>query len=255
MTRKLLIAGLIVFLVLLFAAVTLPARIAWQLVQHRVPNVQLVGLHGTFWAGNADTLLVANQALGKLAWQIPYSSVLRFAPRAQLKLDGATVQLDGVAQRSGSNWVMSALTASADASWLAPALGIPAVIPTGKLAVNFSELRLDQRGVPKHARGNVQWLGAGVTGLAQADFGSFDVTIKSDASDAITGSIGAIGSGPLDISGGFVLQGESYSAQITLRQQIANPNIERALALIGEPIVGSPGARLLKIRGVLIVPK
>ena len=255
MTRKLIIAGLIGFLVLLFALLTLPARIAWQLVQREVPNMQLVGLHGTFWAGNADALMVANKPLGKLTWRIPYSSMFRFAPRAQLKLDGATVQLDGVAQRSGSNWVMSALTASADASWLAPALGIPAVIPTGKLAVNFSELAFDQRGLPRHAQGNVQWLGAGVTGLAQADFGNFDVTIKNDATGTITGSISAIGSPALDISGGFVLQGESYSAQITLRQQIANPNIERALALIGEPIVGSPGARLLKIRGVLVVPK
>jgi hypothetical protein len=255
MTRKLLIAGLIIFLVLLFATVTLPARIAWQLLQHRVPSVQLLGLHGTLWAGNADSVLVANQALGKLTWQIPYSSVFRFTPRAQLKLDGATVQLDGMAQRSGSNWVMSALTASADASWLAPALGIPAVIPTGKLAGNFSELSLDQRGVPKHARGNVQWLAAGVTGLAQADFGSYDVAIKSDVSGAITGSISAIGSVALDISGGFVLQGENYKAQITLRQQLANPNVERALALIGEPIAGVPGARLLKIHGTLVIPK
>ncbi len=255
MTRKLLIACLITFLVLLFALVTLPARIAWQLVQHRVPNVQLVGLHGTLWAGNAETLLVANQALGKLAWQIPYSSVFTFAPRAQLKLDGASVQLQGVAQQSGSIWIMSALTASADASWLAPALGIPAVVPTGKLAVNFSELRLDQRGVPQHAQGNVQWLAAGVTGLAQADFGSFDVLIKSDATGAITGLISPIGLAALDISGGFVLKGESYNAQITLRQQVANPNIERALALIGEPIAGSPGARLLKIHGTLVIPK
>ena len=255
MTRKLAIAALIAFLVMLFALYTLPARIAWRLVQFKVPNVQLVGLHGTLWNGNADTVLVANQALGKLIWQIAPASVFRLAPRVQLKLDGATVQLEGFAQQSGSNWVVSALTASADASWLAPAIGIPAVIPTGKLAFNFSELSVDQRGLPLRVQGNVQWLSAGVTGLAQADFGSFDVSIKNDASGAISGTVGAIGTAALDISGTFSLKGESYDAEIMLRQNISNPNIERALNLIGEPIAGSPGARLLKIHGVLVIPK
>ena len=255
MTRKLTIAALIVFLAMFFALYTLPARIAWQLVKHKVPNVQLVGLHGTLWNGDADTVLVANQALGKLAWQIPAASALRLAPRVKLKLDGATVQLEGFAQQSGPNWVLSALTATADASWLAPALGIPAVIPTGKLALNFSELSLDQRGLPVGVQGNVQWLSAGVTGLAQADFGSFDVSIKNDASGAISGTVAPIGSAALEISGRFSLKGESYDAEITLRQSINNPNIERALSLIGQPIAGSPGARLLKIHGVLVLPK
>ena len=255
MIRKLTIAVLIAFLVALFALYTLPARIAWRLVQYKVPNVQLVGLHGTLWNGNADTVLVANQALGKLAWKIPPTSALRFAPKVQLKLDGATVQLEGLAQQSGSNWVLSALTASADASWLAPALGIPAVIPTGKLALNFSELSLDQRGLPLRVQGNVQWLSAGVTGLAQADFGSFDVSIKNAESGVITGVVSSIGSPALDISGGFALQGESYHAEITLRQKVSNPNMERALSLIGEPISGTPGARLLKINGVMVIPK
>ena len=81
MMRKLTITALIIFLAVLFAIYTLPARIAWRLVQHKVPNVQLIGLHGTLWNGNADTVLVANQALGKLAWHIPPASALRFSPR------------------------------------------------------------------------------------------------------------------------------------------------------------------------------
>ena len=255
MMRKLIAVALIGFLVMVLAFYTLPARIAWRLIQHSVPNVQLVGLHGTLWNGNADSVLVLNQAVGKLAWQIPPTSVLRLSPKVQLKLDGATVQLQGIAQQFGSNWVLSALTASADASWLAPALGIPAVIPTGKLALNFSDLRLDQRGLPIRAQGNVQWLNAGVTGLAQADFGSFDVSIKNDVSGAITGAISSIGSAALDISGGFTLQGENYQAEITLRQTVSNPNMARALSLIGQPIAGSAGARLLKINGTLVIPK
>ena len=260
MTRKLIITALIASLVALLALYTLPARIAWQFIRHKTPYVQLVGLHGTLWEGNADSVIVANQAMGKLAWQIPRRTALRLAPKVQIKLDGTTVQLDGFAQQIGSDWVLSALTASADAGWLAPALGIPAVIPTGKLAVNFSELRLDDRGFPIRANGNVQWLNAGVTGLAQADFGSFDVSIENAASGTIEGSISSIGTAALDISGGFTLRGESYHAEITLRQKVSNPNMERALSLIGEPIPGSSvdgsaGARLLKIDGVLVAPK
>ena len=106
----------------------------------------------------------------------------------------------------------------------------------------------------------MQWLNAGVTGLAQADFGSFDVSIKNATSGAIEGSISPIGNAALDISGGFTLHGESYHAEITLRQKVSNPNMERALSLIGEPIPGTSieglaAARLLKIDGVLVAPK
>ncbi len=255
MTRKLSLIALMIFLVMLLALSTLPARIVWSLVQHKAPNLQLVGLHGTIWNGSADSVLLANLAMGKLTWQITPASALRFAPRVQLKLDGTTLQLEGFAQQSGTNWLLSTVSASADASWLAPALGIPAVLPTGKLALNFPELSLDQRGVPIRALGHVQWLSAGVTGLAQADFGSYDVSIKTEASGAITGAVSSIGRAALDISGGFSLSGESYHAEFTLRQNISSPNMERALNLIGEPIVGAPRARLLKIDGVLVIPK
>ncbi len=255
MKKKIAIAGVIIFLALLFAAMTLPARVAWQLAQSKIPAMQLSGLHGTFWRGQSDTVMIANQALGKLSWDIPALSLLSLAPRARVKLDGSSAKLEGWVRQAGTELVLSGFSASADAIWLAPALGIPAVIPTGSLSVNLSEAAFDRRGLPLRAQGNLQWLGAGVTGLAQADFGSYDIALHTDASGAIVGVVQPIGQGALDISGGFSLRGENFVAEITLREIVANPNIERALALIGEPIAGTPGARLLKIRGTLLLPK
>jgi general secretion pathway protein N len=254
--RKWAAAAVVILLALSFAAATLPARVAWQLLQGRIPNVALSGLSGTLWAGRAQTLALAKQSVGRLSWQLPALSALSLAPKMRFKLEGDTLNIEGAAQRSGGQIVLSALTASANASWLQAALGIPALIPTGTLAANFGELALDARGLPLRARGNIQWLQAGVTGMAQAEFGSFDIALSNAPAGGIVGVVTPIGKGAINISGGFTLVGENYTAELTLRPTTSEVGIARALALIGQPLdaAGSTaGARLLKIKGAIVL--
>jgi general secretion pathway protein N len=257
MKRKLTIIALVALLALLISVATLPAHVAWRLASAKAPNVQLSGLSGTLWQGRAEQVVIANRAMGTLDWQIPVSKLLLLTPTVQLKLTGDTLQLEGLAQKQQGNTAISAFVASADASWLAPALGIPAVTPTGKLAANFGELILDARGLPLRARGNMQWLQAGVTGLAQAEFGSFEIALDNNPAGGIKGLVRPLGEGPLSIVGEFSLNDLAYQAEFTLRPNNPDPasGVARALTLIGEPLTGVAGARILKIKGTVVLPK
>jgi general secretion pathway protein N len=257
MIRKLTIIALVVVLALLIGVATLPAHVAWRMASAQAPNVQLSGLSGTLWQGHAEQVVIASKAMGTLDWQIPASKLLVLTPTVQLKLAGETLQLEALAQKQQGNTAISALVASADASWLAPALGIPAVTPTGKLAANFGELLLDARGLPLRAKGNLQWLQAGVTGLAQAEFGSYDIALENNPAGGIKGVVRPIGDGALSITGEFALHNLAYQAEFTLRPNDVDPasSLARALTLIGEPLPGAEGARILKINGTLVLPK
>lgn len=179
------IIAAIVVLATLIALVTLPARVAWYFASKSAENVQLSGLSGTFWRGSARQTVVAGRDLGRLDWQISPWSMLSFAPEMAVRVLGTDIEFEARAKRVGAQLQLSALRLSADAAWMAPALGIPALMPTGKLSANFGELVLDKKGLPLRARGNIQWLQAGVTGMAQANFGSFDMEIDNATSAEI----------------------------------------------------------------------
>lgn len=245
----------VIALALCIALVTLPARVAWYFASKSAQNVQLGGLSGTFWRGSAQQMVVLGRDLGRLDWQISPWSLLAFAPEMSLRLQGSDVQFEARAKRSGAQVQLSALRLSGDAAWMAPALGIPALVPTGKLAANFGELVLDRKGLPLRARGNIQWLQAGVTGMAQASFGSFDLEVDNGQPSGIVGKIQPLAEGELDVRGKFSLIGVNYDAEIHLRPKQATEAMERTLAFIGAPESGVPGGRLLKINGTVVLPR
>lgn len=252
--KRIWIACAVVTLAILIALITLPARVAWYFASKSAQNVQLAGLSGTFWRGSAKQTVVAGRDLGRLDWQISPWSLLSFAPEMAVRVQGGDVEFEARAKRAGEQLQLSALRLSADAAWMAPALGIPALTPTGKLSANFGELVLNNKGLPQRARGNIQWLQAGVTGQAQANFGSFDVEIDNAQNSGIVGKIQPLGEGELDIRGGFTLSGLNYSAEVRLQPKQATEMMQRTLELVGEPLSGAPGARLLKISGTIVLP-
>ena len=254
MKRFWIIAALIALAVLI-ALVTLPARVAWYFASASAQNVQLAGLSGTFWRGSAKQTVVAGRDLGRLDWQISPWSLISFAPEMALRVQGGDVEFEARAKRGTQQLQLSAIRLSADAAWMAPALGIPALVPTGKLSANFGELVLDTRGLPLRARGNVQWLQAGVTGSAQANFGSYDVEIDNAQPSGITGKIQPLGDAELDIRGRFTFTGLNYAAEVNLTPKQPTEAMQRTLEFIGAPMPGVAGGRLLKITGTVVLPQ
>lgn len=249
------IIAAIVGLALAIALITLPARVAWYFASKSAQNVQLSGLSGTFWRGSARQTVVAGRDLGRLDWQISPWTVLSLAPEMAVRVLGSEIEFEARAKRVGAQLQLSALRLSADAAWMAPALGIPALTPTGKLSANFGELVLNNKGLPLRARGNIQWLQAGVTGMAIANFGSFDMEINNRTPSGILGKIQPLGEGDLDIRGNFTFTDLSYAAEIRLVPKRATEAMQRTLAFVGEPLPGAEGGRLLKINGTVVLPQ
>jgi general secretion pathway protein N len=255
MIKKLTIASLVLALLLLALVATFPARVAWNWQGGRVQGLQLAGISGTVWSGGAEQLSVNNIALGKLNWAVPVWDLLQRKPSVLLHLNGAIVGQAKV-QQNGSELHIQDLNADANASWLKPALGIPALEPTGTINLHFSEIVMLQNGLPGKALGSLLWQNAGVTGLAQADLGNIRIDVQPSAggiSGQINSADAAQGKAALSVVGEFQLIGQEYTADVRLQPSGNNPNIEQALHWIGEPM--QDGGRLLKIQGRIVLPE
>lgn len=245
-----LLSGLMLLVVL---AVTLPARVAWGLLAADYPQAQMSGLTGTLWNGQAEQFSVNQQALGKLNWQLQPLSLLRGAPRISVQLAGPTLQVETrLLSRDDGALELHALQARADAAWLAPALGIPLLVPTGRLEVDFTELVLLPGGLPERADGNIRWLDAGVSGLAQTSIGAVEFTALG-RDRQISGEIRNLGPSTLLIAGSYALSGVKYQSEVKLRAENNDPTLMQVLKYVGEP--SSDGGRLLKIQGEILVPQ
>lgn len=248
--RKLFWTIAIALIGLLAASITMPARVAWKYLNPNLPQVQLAGIEGSVWRGEAAQIAINQTSLGKLTWRVPISSVLRLRPSVDATLDGL-VKASANLSRSNERLHITQLQAVADAAWLKPALAIPAVTPTGTLRANFSELVLDARGLPITALGSVVLEKAGVTGLAQAQIGDIRVEI-APAGAGIKGAIESadISGNLLRVQGEFSLIGRDYTAQVRLFPNQANDALMQTLRWIGQPLDDpNVGARLLKITG------
>jgi Type II secretion system (T2SS), protein N len=235
---------------LLAASITMPARIAWTYLSPNLPQVQLSGIEGSVWRGEASQIAVNQVNLGKLTWRVSISSLWRLRPSVDATLDGL-VKASANLSRVDDMLHITQLQAEADAAWLKPALAIPALTPTGILRARFSELVLDSRGLPMKAFGSIVLEKAGVTGLAQAQIGD----IRIDMSPEGQGIKGAIESADvsgnlLRVQGEFSLIGRDYTAQVRLFPNQANDALMQTLRWVGQPLDDpNVGARLLKITG------
>jgi general secretion pathway protein N len=255
--KRLAIFG-VLMLVALIAVATLPARVVYRFVANRVPELQMRGIKGSLWSGSADQLMFKQTLLGKLNWNTSVVSLLTLSPEAQIQLENGSgtdeISLRTIARYHGGNWQLRSTYVKANAAWLKPALGLPAIDPTGFLAANFSQLELDAHGVPIAANGNVQWLQAGITGAAQASLGSFDITLSNGANQNITGIVQPIGAAPVSVNGTFEIRQRAFRANVRIYSVSNDANINRALAFIGQTYTGADAKaneRLLTIQGTI----
>jgi general secretion pathway protein N len=256
MWKKTLLALLLLALVLVVALARLPAQTALAWLSRNNPQLSFEQVSGTLWAGKAGAVRVRGVALGALDWTLSAGSLLRMAPVLNASLQAKASKLSATVQRmQDGRLVISNLIADADASWLAPVLGIPMLTPTGQLDIKLAEIEIAADGRPLRALGTVAWENAGVTGAANAKLGGVLITLNG--SDRITGTIAPLGANPpLQVSGGFELLALSYSASVRIQPNTSDPQLLRALEYVGQPLTESgakAGSRLLEIKGELLL--
>jgi Type II secretion system (T2SS), protein N len=253
---------LVLGVLLLAIGATFPAHVAWDYarpeLEKRGTRVELNGIEGTVWRGSAKQAVVNGVSLGKLQWTLSAAALLG-APTVNLKLNDPGLDVDAVLIKNSAGLQVRDTQIKADAAWLAPALGIPALTPTGEIHLALPELLLDLNGIPQSAKATLEWNNAGVAGFVSAKFGNYRMTLEPLAGKA--GFSGRVFDRdldtPLSLQGEFQLEGVDYRANVVLTPNAGHPlfnsSISSALQYIGQPNGDASGARLLSVQGRLLL--
>ena len=253
MKRWFLFTLLFLIVVTAVVAITFPAAVAWRWWGARAPDIGLQGINGTVWAGEAGRFSVRGQQLGRLSWTISPWQLWKGELTARLALDGPGVKLDGIIRKldDGGTHITS-LDGEAQGSWLGPALAIPVLQPTGRLAVAGGSLLLDRDGLPRDVDLTVVWHEAGVGGQVVARFGTITIAARGNAG-RIGMTIADSGDGELEVKGKVDLDQRNYRSEIILVPRVSEGPVVEALKWIGAP--RAEGGRLLLIEGQILLPE
>lgn len=243
-----LLAGLSVLLLLaLLLLATAPADLAYRWFGHRLGALRAEGLSGSVWNGQASAVSALGTALGPASWRLDAWSVLRGAPRGEIALTGATVH-GKAALRGGDGLLrLQDLEAEFPASVLGPALDIPALILTGTIRVEASQVEL-REGVLQSAAGSATWREIVIAGAAQARVDGLEARFVPAPGGGVDANLRDLG-GSLAVDGRVNVREGRYTAQVRLALRQPDPQAQEALHYIGERM--ADGSTLLRIEGTL----
>jgi general secretion pathway protein N len=233
-------------------ALTFPAAVAWGWVSERAPDVRLQGVDGTVWNGSATRISVRGQVLGRLQWQLSPWQLLSGNPRLHLEVDGPGLKLAGELLRHDVDLIaIEHLNVQTEAGWLAPALAIPELEPTGILVSEDASLILARSGLPRALDAHIEWREAGVRGQVIARLGT--LMIDAQGKDGrIEAQVRDSGDGEVEIRGKASIDQNSYRSEVVLVPRVSDGPVVEALQWVGQP--RPEGGRLLIVEGTIILP-
>lgn len=249
--KKLVWTLLILGLVGAIVVLTAPARLLTDRIVERNPQLALAGVSGPWWRGEIADFRANQRPLGKLNWQVRLGSLLQAPLGVDWTLGGAGIDLQGVLLRNEGVTELQDVRGTVDARWLQPAVGIPLLSFTGQVDVDLKHLRSGHHGLPEAVELTLNWVDAGVTGLAAARLGTIRFTARGE-SGRFEGRIDSQPGDPLRVDGGFQLAERRYRAEVRLQAVDPNDPVAGALRWVGQP--DGNGGRLLVVEGELLLP-
>lgn len=247
--RRLLLLILLLAVVGIVVAWTLPAELALRWLKPDLGPLQVSGVSGTVWRGNASSVSAFGTSLGAMRWSVDKSPLLLRRVAARVTLSGGAIALDGDVTRDADGSVLvQNMTFQLPAETAAPALDIPALKLHGTIDGRIDDARL-AAGWVSGARGTARWRDAAVSGEAEARLGELLAEFASQTDGSIAGTVRDDGSGNLEVAGQFVVNSGQFSATARLVARNGDMQIAEALRYIGEP--QPDGSSLLKINGQL----
>ena len=224
-----------VALYLVFALVTLPARV----VASWLPDgVVLAGAQGTVWNGHASVLMVGNTQIGSVDWDLHVLPLFTLQAKADLKITRPEGFVQSVvATRGGSSVSLTELTGSLPLRSLPPS-----AMPggwTGTMNLKFASLTLEN-GWPTSADGALEIIDLVGPARKPAKLGSYKIIFPPEqAGDSLLGALSDLG-GPLEIAGNVRLNPDrSYLVEGSVA---ARPEADKSLA-DSLQILGPPDAQ------------
>jgi general secretion pathway protein N len=246
--RRLIAFLLILIVIAVIVAVTLPAATAYRFFGDQFGAVKLSGITGTVWDGRASSAQVFGQEIGAVTWTVHPQTLLQGIVDAHLNVDGGAISAAADVQRMSDGTVqLSGGTFHFPASLASPALDIPALNLLGDIDGKLDSGRL-QGVLLTNASGTMRWNHAAVSGAAQAQLGDLEATFASAADGSVHGTAHDLG-GPLQLNGTFNVSAGSFDVDAHLAARDGNPQVAEALHYIGQP--EADGTSHLIIRGQL----
>lgn len=246
--RRLIALVLVLAVIAVIIAATLPAATAYRFVADRLGAVKLSGITGTVWDGRASSAQVFGQEIGAVTWSVHPQSLLQGVVTAHLNVDGGAVAAAADVQRnSDESILLNNGTFHFPASFAAPALDVPALNLLGDVDGKLDRGRL-QGVLLTDASGTMRWNHAAVSGAAQAQLGDLEANFASAADGSIHGTAHDLG-GPLQLNGTFDVSAGSFDVDAHLAARDGNAQVTEALRYIGQP--DADGTSHLIIHGQL----
>jgi general secretion pathway protein N len=225
--KRYIIAGLLVFLVVLLA--TFPAGVAYRWIAP--PEVQLSGITGSIWRGSASEGLAAGAYLRNISWRLHPAALLtgKLALTASASPGSGTMNSEISVGLDGS-LTLSGLSGSLPLDLVHQSFQQGGI--SGDLSLQFETLTL-RNGLPVDAIGSVTVANFYAPTLSAAVLGTYRADFQTTES-GITGIVDDL-SGVLDIAGTVTLAPDrSYrlSGDVAARPG-APPSIEQQLRFLG----------------------
>jgi general secretion pathway protein N len=234
----------------LFALVTLPAHLITDRLAAR--GVDMFGVGGTVWSGNAQAVQVAGSSIGSLSWGL--KPLALFTGRAGA--DVTVTRTDGSLKCQIFYEMLSGRISVDKLTASLPISALPATVTQGgwqgTLQASFSELVFD-KGFPASAKGSVQALNLVGPSNNPSNIGSFKVSFPAarPVAGALTGDLSTV-DGPLRVMATLELKAATRSyfiSGVIATDANAPAEIARTLQILGVP--DAQGNRPFSLEGTL----
>lgn len=233
-TRTLVLAGLLSFVG--FVLVSAPIATLWPRVADRLPALNLSGLSGSVFDGEAAAASVGGRVIGRpLQWSFsPWSLVsARLGYRVAGTLDGLVYEGRVAKSLSGAT-VVEALQASGSLRGLLALTGDVGLPVDGDVTVDVDTLKLVD-GFPQRATATINLGGLRMRfGPQPQSLGDFALDVKTEA-DVIVARVSPT-AGPLDVGGELRLMADrSYEVDLKVKAKPdAPPEVQNLVRTLGQ---------------------
>lgn len=243
------ITAYLIFLLMLF-----PAATAWSLFFPKGAPLQLQGISGSVWQGDATAVSWRGRAIGSLHWDLKLLPLLLGELGADFSAQSAQGYLQGEARvpLAFGSIRLSGLKGQfplAEVMPLMPSLPIPVAV-AGTASLDIRQLEIDLATLTADAEGRLNWHGAEVLSPQAFKMGNLQADITTDDKGGVAAQLKDLG-GPLKLDAKFQFKPDrSYSLSGTVAAgREADASLQQALSWLGK--ADSGGKHRLSLSGKL----
>lgn len=208
----------------------LPAGIAWQHAGSRLAPLELEGISGTVWHGEAARAVLLGHDLGRLQWSTEAAPLLQQRLVTQLRLESADgVALGTRAEQAGGALRFDNLRLRLPAALAGQALAAEGLVARGEIDLQADGLRL-LRGRPVAGTGRATWRDAALAGAASVALPDVHARFTVTPEGVLEGELdSAPTGGDISLSGTFRARIGKLEADLVLRPRREDPALVAGL--------------------------